>query len=394
MSFLPHQSTPQLAQFTCNTCGVRFVVADLQRQHMKTEWHRYNLKRRVAQLPLISLEVFAEKVLEREQQESDGEDEFGYPRRRSRGVRQLTKKDLKMQERGRRAELEPDFVRDSSPATSVASGLSLFSLGDSVHLSEADTAETGSEINYSDASESWHSESETSDAESVESTQFDEVPTTQCFYCGKNNTELENNVRHLSHAHGLYIPERTYLADLNGLLAFLGEVVSLDHDCLVCGFHGLLVESIRLHLVSKGHCKVPYETPDEKLMVAEFYDFSHKETHSTTLPEVAVAISGEKSAKKVSFAQTDCITLPSGSKVGHRSVVRYHRATVRDPAESSKTVALVDRRFAPGMDKFLVAKQEREVHRITNREASRHVRRDKTRKANYQPHFRDEILGT
>lgn len=366
---------------------------------MKTDWHRYNLKRRVAQLPLITLEVFAEKVLEREQQESESEDEFGYPRRRSKGVRQLTKKDLKFHERGRRAQLESaDSVRDSSPATSVASGLSLFSLGDSVHLSEAETMETGSEINYSDASESWHSDSETSDAESVVSTQFDEVPITQCFYCGKNNTEVESNVRHMSHAHGLYIPERTYLTNLNGLLTFLGEVVSLDHDCLVCGFQGLLVESIRLHLLSKGHCKVPYETPEEKMVVAEFYDFSLKESHASNPAAArtnsAVAGSEDKPNKKVSFAESNSMTLPSGSTVTHRSVVRYHRASVRDPAESTKTVALVDRRFAPGIDRLVVAKQEREVQRITNREASKHVRRDKTRKANYQPHFRDEILGT
>lgn len=348
-------------------------------------------------MPLISLEVFAEKVLEREQQESESEDDFSHTRRRSRGVRQLTKKDLKFQERGRRAEADPGHARDSSPAASVVSELSAFSLGDSVDLSEAETTETGSEINYSEASESWASDSEISEAESVESAEFDEVPITQCFYCGKNHTEVENNVRHMSHVHGLYIPERTYLQDLSGLLTFLGEVVSLDHDCLVCGFQGQLVEAIRLHLVSKGHCKVPYETADEKLMVAEFYDFSLKESPSPTLAAVAAPVAGEKKSKKVSFAlaeQSDSMTLPSGSKVTHRSVVRFHRTAVRDPAESTKTMALVDRRFAPGVNGMLVTKQEREVQRIMNREASRHVRRDKTRKANYQPHFRDEILGT
>ena len=30
---------------------------------MKTEWHRYNLKRRVAGLPSITAGVFAEKIL-------------------------------------------------------------------------------------------------------------------------------------------------------------------------------------------------------------------------------------------------------------------------------------------------------------------------------------------
>ncbi|KAG9625428.1 hypothetical protein KCV04_g12192, partial [Aureobasidium melanogenum] len=49
--------------FTCNTCQVAFRSSDLQRTHMQSDWHRYNLKRRVASLPPLTSEVFAEKVL-------------------------------------------------------------------------------------------------------------------------------------------------------------------------------------------------------------------------------------------------------------------------------------------------------------------------------------------
>lgn len=400
MSFLPHQSTPQNAAFTCNTCGVRFVVADLQRQHMKTDWHRYNLKRRVALLPSIALDVFAEKVLaqQKQTQEDDSNDEFGFPERRrvSRGVRQLTKKDLKMMARyeavrGRASDLGSGVTRESSPAVSVASELSAFSLGDSEHLSEAESFETGSELNYSDVSEdSWAgSESEgDSDVESIESGDLGNVslPNWMCFYCGKNNSEVENNVRHMSHVHGLYIPERTYLVDLDGLLTFLNEVITLDHDCLVCGFHGKSLESIRLHVASKGHCKLPYESAEEKLVFAEFYDFTEDEPAKKS-----------SLAKKVSFAATDDeLTLPSGSKVCHRSLVRASKPNVvaREAPDSCKTVALVDRRFSPGLNNYLVARQERETQRLVTRAGNRYERKMKLKKANYQPHFRDEILGT
>ena len=49
--------------FTCNTCQVAFRSSDLQRTHMQSDWHRYNLKRRVASLPPLTSEIFAEKVL-------------------------------------------------------------------------------------------------------------------------------------------------------------------------------------------------------------------------------------------------------------------------------------------------------------------------------------------
>ncbi|CRJ90704.1 hypothetical protein BN1723_008466, partial [Verticillium longisporum] len=50
--------------FTCNTCTIAYRNIDLQRGHMKSDWHRYNLKRRVASLPPITSETFNEKVLQ------------------------------------------------------------------------------------------------------------------------------------------------------------------------------------------------------------------------------------------------------------------------------------------------------------------------------------------
>ena len=37
--------------------------AELQRAHYKTDWHRYNLKRKVAELPPVTAEDFTQKVL-------------------------------------------------------------------------------------------------------------------------------------------------------------------------------------------------------------------------------------------------------------------------------------------------------------------------------------------
>ncbi|KAK3073422.1 pre-60S factor rei1, partial [Teratosphaeriaceae sp. CCFEE 6253] len=49
--------------YTCNTCQIALKTSELQRQHMQSDWHRYNLKRRVASLPPLTSEIFAEKVL-------------------------------------------------------------------------------------------------------------------------------------------------------------------------------------------------------------------------------------------------------------------------------------------------------------------------------------------
>lgn len=55
--------------YTCITCHVAFNSGELQRAHYKTDWHRYNLKRKVADLGPITANEFTEKVEAIQQQQ-------------------------------------------------------------------------------------------------------------------------------------------------------------------------------------------------------------------------------------------------------------------------------------------------------------------------------------
>ncbi|XP_077125816.1 cytoplasmic 60S subunit biogenesis factor ZNF622 [Ranitomeya variabilis] len=52
-----------MASYTCITCRVAFADPDIQRAHYKTDWHRYNLKRKVADMPPVTADNFQERVL-------------------------------------------------------------------------------------------------------------------------------------------------------------------------------------------------------------------------------------------------------------------------------------------------------------------------------------------
>lgn len=56
-------SSPAMAIYTCIACRVAFKDAEVQRAHYKTDWHRYNLKRKVADMPPVTAENFQERVL-------------------------------------------------------------------------------------------------------------------------------------------------------------------------------------------------------------------------------------------------------------------------------------------------------------------------------------------
>lgn len=51
-----------MATYTCNTCRAVLEDAEAQRVHYKTDWHRYNLRRKVAGMAPVSLEGFQERV--------------------------------------------------------------------------------------------------------------------------------------------------------------------------------------------------------------------------------------------------------------------------------------------------------------------------------------------
>ena len=56
---------------TCLACNVVFEDIDLGRNHYKTDWHRYNLKRKVAELTPVTFEKFQDRLQQQEKQVSE-----------------------------------------------------------------------------------------------------------------------------------------------------------------------------------------------------------------------------------------------------------------------------------------------------------------------------------
>eukprot|EP00112_Aurelia_sp_Birch-Aquarium-sp1_P022729 Seg6501.2 transcript_id=Seg6501.2/GoldUCD/mRNA.D3Y31 product="Zinc finger protein 622" protein_id=Seg6501.2/GoldUCD/D3Y31 len=59
------------SSYSCISCRVSFVDGDYQRSHYKSDWHRYNLKRKVAELPPVTKEAFEEKLAQQKVEEED-----------------------------------------------------------------------------------------------------------------------------------------------------------------------------------------------------------------------------------------------------------------------------------------------------------------------------------
>ncbi|SCV03750.1 LAMI_0H10660g1_1 [Lachancea mirantina] len=379
--------------YTCNTCGLQFGSADDQRLHMKSEWHRYNLKRRVAQLPPINEETFNQKVkvlAEAPEKEKTKQTTKKEARRREKEL--LLEKKKKLLEAARESILqnmgkselvvEPEFEPVSHPAVEIA----------------ADAAQTSEDV-----------------AEQLmeqKLAQRVEIAPETCLFCRNRVAKsLEDNLDHMFKSHGFYIPEQKYLVDKPGLVKYLSEKIGLGNICLVCSFQGRSLEAVRAHMLAKNHCRVPYESEDEKLEISEFYDFtsSYADTDATDAAQggdgddedwedVASDEEGgdldEAPPQEYLYNDGNELHLPTGVKVGHRSLQKYYRQNLKPETvltEGQGTVIAAEtRHFAKLFDRKEVATQKR-VWQTEIKNKKLHDKRG-AKFINQQKHYRDQLL--
>lgn len=94
-----------------------------------------------------------------------------------------------------------------------------------------------------------------------------------CLFCNLESPDINASVSHMERTHGMFIPERQYLVDMEGLLGSLQQRIQEFHECLVCGKVKSNAFAAQTHMRDTAHCKIPYTTEDEQLEIGEFYDF-------------------------------------------------------------------------------------------------------------------------
>lgn len=94
-----------------------------------------------------------------------------------------------------------------------------------------------------------------------------------CLFCNYDSPSPALNAHHMEKIHGMFIPEKQYLVDLDGLLSKLQQQVFELHECLFCGKVKADKFAVQTHMRDIGHCKIPYTTEAEQLEIGDFYDF-------------------------------------------------------------------------------------------------------------------------
>ncbi|KAJ0181133.1 hypothetical protein K1T71_003218 [Dendrolimus kikuchii] len=385
--------------FTCITCQVMFKTAELQREHYKLDWHRYNLKRKVASIPPVTYEEFELRAKEhRELSQSANKDASQYCKFCSKLFNtknaynnHLNSKKHKLAEE-KRVEGKDEDHSDTDSFVKVEPSIerSKFVVVNA-NVSDDEDIETDSEIEELDSDE-WD-ECREKGSDSL-------IKPKECLFCSHHSKNMVKNLKHMSGAHSFFIPDVEYCVNIKGLLLYLGEKISQGYMCLWCNEAGKTfysMEAAQAHMVDKGHCKMLYEG----LALAEYadyYDYSssypdHKDSEHNM--DVDEEVDGP-----ATLEGDDCqLVLPSGITVGHRSLMRYYKQNLTQ--NSQALVKKSDRKLHKllGVYKALgwapkeqaqVAKNARDIHFMKRVQAKWQMKL--SLKANkFQKHYRPQV---
>ncbi|KFD45742.1 hypothetical protein M513_13382 [Trichuris suis] len=303
---------------TCTTCRLTFESSQLQRAHHQSEWHLYNMRRKMACLEPIPREEFERKAAEFRQTPMRLAEEH---------LCKLCNK------RFHSFESYGDHLQSKR------------------HVENAKIRKMKETVQENSNSVFTPPKMDLTKTASVAK----EATVVQiCLFCSTISRDLERNLEHMSTEHGFFIPDVNYCISLEGLLTYLHDKVATHHLCLWCSDKSKAFQSLaaaQTHMRDKGHCKV-FHYDNAIAELTDFYDYRKKQEEDEDTDEQSDTDS-DSDDSDLDFAVVDDagyqLYLPSGAVAGHRSLFRYYRQNLRplvstNPSDSGQRIRrIVDR---------------------------------------------------
>ncbi|KAJ7072486.1 C2H2 type zinc-finger-domain-containing protein [Mycena amicta] len=374
--------------FTCLSCSIAFHTAEDQRGHYRSDHHRYNMKRRVASLPPV-LDRRLETAIMSSVKGSHCDVCKPTPTENAyrSHIQSKKHKEMELKPRVPRTVVETETETETEPVANVL-----------------ETIE---------------------EPKSVSLVARARLSPNSCLFCSQEAPTLDENLEHMSAVHSFFVPDAEYLVDIKGLISYLGEKIAVGNVCIFCNGKGKefrTLEATRKHMLDKSHCKIAYDTEDDRLEISDYYDFTSSYLTEGKNEEWEDVVEDDEEEEDlpdsgITYGETEMhLVLPSGVRIGHRKL-RYNPQTFvgsrRGKTEDPDSGAALVRRLLADKNSALVPRKGgfgafgsgTEVVKARNRgearEAGRHVRefRDQKRRedfktkvgfiSNSQKHFRD-----
>jgi len=313
------------------------------RAHYRTEWHRHNLKRKVAGLAAIGEQEFMQRV-------AAYVGEQGTDRHKKK--EHLGKK---AREKAERREKQKDSHPGAEGHAENAGGENVSSSNDSKNASTLPDFSQMTEEEFME----WRAQN------------AEELQDGDSFFDRHRSEGLHQNLEYMAKKFGFFIPFLDKCNNLDGMVEYIRQKLTVGCVCLWCNKSFYSLGAVRNHMVSKSHCKINFEGCEEEYQ--DFYDIDlspnslgvdeededewetdeeeeveEEEASDSEQPSGAMVVStqGKKAEaarmSKKHAKQVNELSISSGedgatSKVlGHRAFQNYYRQRLRPEILGSK----------------------------------------------------------
>ncbi|KIW41268.1 uncharacterized protein PV06_06841 [Exophiala oligosperma] len=283
----------QTHPYTCNSCAVAFRNSDAQRTHMRSDWHRYNLKRRLAELPAVSSEDYNEKVLAAQASNNAAAAQAAFAKICTQCQKTYYSENAfqnhlaSKAHRMRGSTTNGKISRERTSASDAAVSRVVSSADSEARDPEAEAEFEQVVAGIKDASiqdlpaitrrpsaPGPDTERREDHPMSPEKPELSSIPLSRCLFCNYDSPSVKLSLIHMTKIHSLFIPEQNYLVNPEGLLRYMQAKVYQNYECLFCHRLRGNADGAQTHMRDKGHCKIAFETEEEMIEVGQFYDFS------------------------------------------------------------------------------------------------------------------------
>ena len=239
--------------------------------HYKSDWHRYNLKRREAGLPMLRESDFQARLeaalaLRKEREQREERSGTGHLKGGKNKGKKDKGKDKKNQKGGKKERREAKH----SAARTMAVEVEDTSDDDNDDSSEAEQAQQQEQ----DGCKMDEDPQETSTTGGGGEDPTPAIDPCQSLFDNTLHRSPEASLSYMSQKYGFFLPDMEYCIDLEGLLGYCQEKVKLGHYCLYCQRIYKTWSGCQKHMIDASHCKLKYERGVDQEEFDVFYDFS------------------------------------------------------------------------------------------------------------------------
>ncbi|CAK9298298.1 unnamed protein product [Gordionus sp. m RMFG-2023] len=317
---------------SCLTCRIIFKEADDQRLHYKLEWHRYNLKRKMIDLPPVDLETFCNKLIKQEDinphqfycklcnklfYSENSYDAHKKSKKHMNASNSLTKKDI---------ECNKEIV--------------------DINKNTIDSLQIEANLDSNNES-SWETLSSNSDATNDDNKSAPIVnKNLTCLFCEKNSSIISNideDLMHMNENHSFFIPYFDKVVDMKGYLQYLDYKIKVCNTCIWCHKKFASTLNCQRHINDKGHSKVKFD-PEDAISI-EYLQFYTKKNIKNIVQDgdklkrlidnvfgisynILKNISDSKDESYITQEDIFQLALPNGLLLGHRSLNVYYKQRI------------------------------------------------------------------